>query len=94
MRPESADKPLQRRVATPGAAQQLVQAAGEGAEVAPWARVAQRADQGAHQALALRREDLLHRLPVCLHRWDQALISSRPPLQHPRNWWFWPVVPY
>jgi len=64
MRPESADQPLQRRVAAPGAAQELVQAAGKGAQVAARACVTQRADEGAHQALALRSKYLLHRLPV------------------------------
>ena len=82
MRPESADQPLQCRVAAPGAAQELVQAAGEGAEVAARARVAQRADQGAHQALALRREYLLHGRPVHLHVPVRCLAKC-PPLRQP-----------
>ena len=65
-RSEGADEPLQRRVAGPGAAQEVVQAAGQGAQVAPGARVAQRAQQAAHQAIALCRDDLLHRVTVDL----------------------------
>ena len=63
---QGADEPLQGRVAGPGAAEELVQAAGQGAQVAARARVAQRAHQAAHQTLALRRNDLPHRLPVNL----------------------------
>ena len=44
----------------------MVQAAGQGAQVAAGARVTQRAQQAAHQTIALRRDDLLHRVAVDL----------------------------
>lgn len=71
-RSQGADQPLHRRVPAPGAAQQLVQAAGEGAQVAARARVAQRAQQGAHQALTLRRDHLLHSMAVHLRTQGEA----------------------